>query len=151
MKLVVQRVKAASVTVDGKTVGRIGSGLLVLVGVAADDTAHDVQYLAKKTAQLRIFNDVEGKMNLSVQEVGGAVLAVSQFTLCGDCKKGNRPSFTGAAEPEKGLKFYIEYVQQLEAFGLPVQTGEFGAAMQVELINKGPVTLLLDSAGRGTV
>ena len=148
MKIVVQRVKTASVTVDGKTVGEIGSGLLVLVGVSHDDTAADAAHLAKKTSTLRIFQDDAGKMNHSVIDTGGAVLAVSQFTLCGDCKKGNRPSFVGAAAPEKGLKLYEEYVKQLRTLGLRVETGTFQTEMEVHLLNDGPVTLILESTGR---
>jgi D-tyrosyl-tRNA(Tyr) deacylase len=148
MKLVVQRVKAASVKVDGKTVGEIGSGLLVLVGVSQDDTAADAAFLAKKTVNLRIFDDVEGVMNRSVLDTGGAILAVSQFTLYGDCKKGNRPSYIDAASPEKGLKLYEEYVKQLRELGPRVETGIFQAEMEVSLINDGPVTLILESTGR---
>jgi len=148
MKLVVQRVKAASVKVDGETVGEIGRGLLVLTGVSHNDTVGDAVYLAKKTANLRIFKDNEGKMNRSVLDAGGSILAVSQFTLCGDCKKGNRPSFIDAAEPEKGLKLYKEYVKQLRELGPRVETGKFQAEMEVTLVNDGPVTLLLESAGR---
>ncbi|MFA7368497.1 MAG: D-aminoacyl-tRNA deacylase [Kiritimatiellales bacterium] len=149
MRLVVQRVKAASVKVDGKTVGDIGSGLLVLVGVSHGDTAADAAFLAKKTVNLRIFDDADSVMNRSVLDTGGAILAVSQFTLCGDCKKGNRPSYIAAAPPEKGLKLYEEYVKQLREFGPRVETGTFQAEMQVSLINDGPVTLILGSTGRG--
>ncbi len=148
MRLVVQRVKAASVNVDGETVGNIGSGLLVLLGVSHGDTDADAAYLAKKTANLRIFNDDDGKMNRSVLDIGGAVLAVSQFTLCGDCKKGNRPSFAGAADSEKGLKLYEEYVRQLCIHGPHVETGTFQASMEVSLLNDGPVTLILESTGQ---
>jgi len=148
MQLVVQRVKAASVKVDGETVGEIGRGLLVLTGVSHNDTVGDAVHLAKKTANLRIFKDNEGKMNRSVLDAGGSILAVSQFTLCGDCKKGNRPSFIDAAEPEKGLKLYKEYVKQLRELGPRVETGKFQAEMEVTLVNDGPVTLLLESAGR---
>jgi len=148
MRLVIQRVKTASVTVDGKTVGKIGSGLLVLMGVSHDDTAADAAHLAKKTANLRIFKDDDGKMNRSVLDTGGEILAVSQFTLCGDCKKGNRPSFVDAAEPEKGLKLYEEYVEQLRIHGPRVETGTFQASMEVSLVNDGPVTLILESNGR---
>ncbi|HKL21812.1 MAG TPA: D-aminoacyl-tRNA deacylase [Tichowtungia sp.] len=148
MKLVVQRVKSASVDVDGKTVGKIGRGLLVLVGVSHDDTAADAAHLAKKTANLRVFDDETGVMNRSVLDTGGNVLAVSQFTLYGDCKKGNRPSYIAAARPEKGNELYGEYVRQLRALGPPVETGVFQAEMQVRLLNDGPVTLILESTGR---
>jgi len=148
MKLVVQRVKAASVKIAGKTVGEIGGGLLVLVGVSHDDTAADAAHLAKKTANLRVFDDDAGVMNRSVLDTGGSVLAVSQFTLYGDCKKGNRPSYVAAARPEKGKELYEEYVRQLRACGPQVGTGVFQAEMDVSLINDGPVTLILESTGR---
>ena len=148
MKLVVQRVKAASVKVDGKPVGEIGSGLLVLVGVSRNDTLFDAAYLAKKTVNLRVFDDEAGKMNRSVLDTGGAVLAVSQFTLLGDCNKGNRPGYIEAAGPEKGLMLYEEYVKQLREPGLRVETGTFQAEMEVTLVNDGPVTLILESTGR---
>ncbi len=151
MRLVVQRVKQASVTVDGECISAIGPGLLVLVGVSHGDTPFDARFLAKKTAQLRIFEDPDGKMNLSVKDVGGAVLAVSQFTLYGDCSKGNRPSFIEAARPEQGEHLCSAYVQALEEHGLPAQTGRFGADMKVELLNDGPVTILLESTGRTKV
>ena len=148
MKCVIQRVKSASVDVDGKTVGSIGRGLMVLVGVSCEDTAADAVHLANKTVNLRIFNDDDGKMNRSVLETGGSILAVSQFTLCGDCTRGNRPSFIQAAEPEKGLKLYEEYVKQLCTCGPRVETGTFQAEMEVSLINDGPGTLILESTGR---
>jgi D-tyrosyl-tRNA(Tyr) deacylase len=148
MKLVVQRVKSASVKVDGKTVGETGSGLLVLIGVSHGDNATDAAFLAKKTANLRIFDDADGVMNRSVLDTGGAILAVSQFTLYGDCKKGNRPSYIEAAGPEKGRVLYDEYVRQLRVFGLHVETGIFQAEMDVSLVNEGPVTLILESTGR---
>ena len=148
MKIVIQRVKSASVTVDKKVVGEIGGGLLVLVGVSHDDTAADCAHLAKKTANLRVFDDVDGVMNRSVLDVGGAVLAVSQFTLYGDCKKGNRPSYIAAARPEQGRALYEEYVNQLRALGPRVETGIFQADMDVSLLNDGPVTLILESTGR---
>jgi D-tyrosyl-tRNA(Tyr) deacylase len=148
MKLVVQRVKQASVTVDGKRVAEIGRGLLVLAGVSHRDTPFDARHLAGKTARLRIFEDAEGKMNRSVQEIGGGVLAVSQFTLYGDCARGNRPGFTDAARPEQGEHLFNEYVGAFTALGVSVKTGIFGADMQVELLNDGPVTILLESTGR---
>ena len=148
MKLVIQRVKQASVTVDGTRVSEIGPGLLVLAGVSHSDTLFDARFLAGKTARLRIFEDDAGKMNRSVQDIDGAVLAVSQFTLCGDCTKGNRPSFIDAAPPEQGESLFNEYVDALKELGVPVQTGIFGADMKVELLNDGPVTILLESTGR---
>jgi len=148
MKLVVQRVKQASVTVEGQRVSEIESGLLVLVGVSHRDTPFDARHLARKTAKLRIFHDDEGKMNRSVEDVGGEVLAVSQFTLYGDCTKGNRPSYITAARPEQGEALFNEYVQALEKLGFPPNTGIFGADMQVGLLNDGPVTLILESTGR---
>ena len=148
MRLVVQRVKAASVQVDGKTVGEIGSGLLVFTGVSHDDTVADAVFLAKKTVSLRIFDDANGIMNLSAFDTGKSVLAVSQFTLYGDCKKGNRPSYIEAAGPEKGRALYDEYVRQLRLSGLQTETGVFQAEMDVSLINDGPVTLILESTGR---
>ena len=148
MRLVIQRVKQASVTVDGNGVSQIGHGLLVLVGVSHGDTPFDARYLARKTAQLRIFEDADGRMNRSVQELGGEVLAVSQFTLYGDCAKGNRPSFIDAARPEQGESLFNEYVGALTEWGIPTKTGIFGADMQVELLNDGPVTILLESTGR---
>ena len=140
-----QRVTQARVEVAGEVVGAIGRGFLVLLGVARGDTAADVAYLAEKTAGLRVFEDDAGKMNLALQEVGGAVLAVSQFTLLGDCRKGRRPGFTDAAPPELADALYNDYVNALRAAGLTVATGVFRAEMQVFLVNDGPVTLLLDS------
>ena len=148
MKLVIQRVKEASVSMDGSTVSRITGGLLVLVGVSHEDTEFDARFLARKTANLRIFNDAEGKMNRSVEDVGGEILSVSQFTLYGDCSKGNRPSYIAAARPEQGEALCNEYVRVLRDLGLPVETGRFGADMQVQLLNDGPVTLMLESTGR---
>ena len=146
MRVVIQRVREARVEVDGATVGAIGTGMLVLLGVARGDTREDAVYLAEKTAGLRIFEDAAGKMNLALAEVGGAVLAVSQFTLLGDCRKGRRPGFTDAAPPELADALYGEYLSALRAAGLEVATGTFRAEMQVHLVNDGPVTLLLDSA-----
>lgn len=144
MKAVVQRTARAGVSIDGETVGRIDRGLLVLLGIEPDDGEADIEYMVKKCSGLRIFEDENGKMNLSVQDVGGSILLVSQFTLLGDARKGNRPSFTGAAVPEKAIPIYERAISEL-AKRLPVQTGVFGADMQVELVNDGPVTILLDS------
>lgn len=145
MRAVVQRVSAARVEVADEVVGAIGTGLLVLLGVARGDTSADAAYLAEKTAGLRIFEDDTGKMNLALNDIDGAVLAVSQFTLLGDCRKGRRPGFTDAAPPELADPLYNEYVAALRAAGLEVATGVFRAEMQVHLVNDGPVTLLLDS------
>jgi D-tyrosyl-tRNA(Tyr) deacylase len=145
MRAVVQRVSRGAVVIDGETVGAIERGLLVLLGVATTDTLDESRWLADKVAGLRIFNDEAGKMNLSVADVGGAVLVVSQFTLHSDCRKGRRPSFLGAAAPELAVPLYEAFVNALRSLGLPVETGRFGAMMQVELINDGPVTLILDT------
>ncbi len=145
MRAVVQRVSRASVSVDGCVVGKIGRGLLVFIGAADSDTEHDVEFMAKKVATLRIFPDEEGRMNLDVGQVGGEILAISQFTLLGDCRKGRRPSFVKAGRPEAARARYEEYVAQTRALGLKVETGTFQADMKVELLNDGPVTMLLDS------
>ncbi|HEY3929539.1 MAG TPA: D-aminoacyl-tRNA deacylase [Candidatus Koribacter sp.] len=145
MRAVVQRVSRASVTVDGNITGQIELGLLVLLGVGQNDAEADADYLAEKTCGLRIFEDENEKMNLSVQEVGGAVLAVSQFTLYGDARKGKRPSFDGAARPERAKELYEYFVAQVRAKGVRCETGIFQAMMQVKLVNDGPVTILLDS------
>lgn len=145
MRACVQRVSEASVTVEGQIVGRIGRGLLVLLGVAQADEAADAQYLAEKTTGLRIFEDDEGKMNRSLLESGGEMLVVSQFTLFGDCRKGRRPSFIEAAEPVKADSLYRLFVEEVRQRGVPVATGQFRAHMDVALINDGPVTILLDS------
>ena len=145
MRAVVQRVSKARVQVGDRIVGEIGRGLLVLVGVAAEDGPADVQYLAGKVRELRIFGDEAGRMNRSVEECGGAVLVVSQFTLLGDVRKGRRPSFDAAAPPEAAKALYEDLVRQLSADGLTVATGEFQAQMMVDLVNDGPVTILLDS------
>lgn len=141
-----QRVSRAKVTVEAWTSGEIGHGLLVLLGVGKDDTEADALYLAEKIANLRIFEDAERKMNRSVQDVGGSVLAVSQFTLYGDVRRGKRPSFDAAAPADKARQLYELFVQHLQAAGLRCETGRFQAMMQVELVNDGPVTILLDSA-----
>ncbi|WP_172193982.1 D-aminoacyl-tRNA deacylase [Saccharibacillus qingshengii] len=145
MKLVIQRCKSASVEVDGAVVGRIGAGLTILVGVTGDDTTKDALYLADKAAGLRIFEDDNGKMNFSVEEIGGAILSVSQFTLYGDCRKGRRPNFMAAARPEPAQALYEAFNDALRAKGLNVETGVFGAMMDVSLVNWGPVTLIVDS------
>jgi D-tyrosyl-tRNA(Tyr) deacylase len=144
MRLVVQRVREAYVEVDGEVIGRIGRGLLVLVGVGKGDRESDAAYLADKTVNLRIFDDEEGKMNRSLLEVGGEVLAVSQFTLYGDVRKGRRPSFERAAPPDEAERLFDHYVSELKKRISHVATGRFGARMQVHLINDGPVTLILE-------
>ena len=145
MRAVVQRVSRARVTVDGWTTGEIGIGLLVLLGVGREDGEVDVQYLAEKIAGLRIFEDRDGKMNRSLADIGGSVLAVSQFTLYGDVRRGKRPSFDAAAPPEHARQLYEKFVESIQAAGLRCETGRFQAMMQVELVNEGPVTILLDS------
>jgi D-tyrosyl-tRNA(Tyr) deacylase len=145
MRAVIQRVSRAQVTVNGAVRGAIKNGLLVLLGVAADDGDADLAYLADKTAGLRIFEDDAGKMNLSVEDAGGALLVVSQFTLFGDVRRGRRPSFDNAAPPQMADALYQRYVELLRAKGLQVETGIFQAMMEVELVNDGPVTILLDS------
>jgi len=148
MRAVVQRVSRSQVTVNEEITGQIGLGLLVLLGAGRDDTEADATYLAEKIAGLRIFEDDQGKMNRSVQEVDGGVLAVSQFTLYGDVRRGKRPSFDAAAPPEKARQLYEFFVEQIRAAGLRCETGVFQEMMQVELVNEGPVTILLDS-GKG--
>ena len=146
MKAVVQRVTSSSVTVDGKTIGSIGKGYNVLLGVQPEDTREHADILAAKIAKLRVFEDEEGKMNLSVQDIDGEILVISQFTLCADIKKGNRPSFTTAAAPDMANELYEYFQQQLLANGVrKVEHGEFGADMKVEINNDGPVTILMDS------
>jgi D-aminoacyl-tRNA deacylase len=145
MRAVVQRVSRASVQVDGKRIGVIDIGLLVLLGVAHEDTEVDADYLADKIAGLRIFEDTDGKMNRSVVDVEGAVLAVSQFTLFGDVRRGKRPSFDAAARPEQAVKLYDYFIAHVRAAGLRCETGKFQAMMDVESVNQGPVTILLDS------
>jgi len=145
LRAVVQRVKRAKVTVEGRTVGEIGAGLLVLLGITHCDDEKDARYMADKIAGLRVFEDDDGKMNLSVEDVGGSILSVSQFTLYGDCRKGRRPSFSEAARPEQAAPLYEAFNACLRQRGLHVETGVFGAMMDVELVNWGPVTLLVDS------
>jgi D-tyrosyl-tRNA(Tyr) deacylase len=145
VRAVLQRVSAARVVVDGQTVGEIAGGWLALVGVSPTDTPAAAEWLAEKVAHLRCFQDTEGKMNLSVQDVNGGVLAVSNFTLYADAAKGRRPSFIGAARPEQAEPLYLAFVNGLKALGVPVACGVFGADMKVELTNDGPVTLILDS------
>jgi D-aminoacyl-tRNA deacylase len=141
----VQRVTEASVTVDGEIVGQIGAGALVLLGVAGDDTEADARWLADKVAGLRIFEDAEGKMNLSLADVAGGMLVVSQFTLLGDCRRGRRPSFAAAARPELAERLYEEFVAAVRSTGIEVATGRFRHHMLISLVNDGPVTLILDS------
>jgi D-tyrosyl-tRNA(Tyr) deacylase len=147
MRALLQRVSRAQVTVDNQTTGSIERGFLVLLGVGKSDTEADADYLADKTAGLRVFPDAADKMNQSLADIAGAVLVVSQFTLYGDCRKGRRPSFDQAAPPELARTLYERYVEALRSRGIPVQTGVFQAMMQVELVNDGPVTLLLESRG----
>jgi D-tyrosyl-tRNA(Tyr) deacylase len=149
MRVVIQRVKEASVNIEGKINGAIESGLLVLVGFEDADTLEDITWMSKKLTQLRIFNDAEGVMNLSVQEVGADILVVSQFTLHAATKKGNRPSYIKAARPEKAIPLYNKFIQQLTSdLGKPVATGIFGADMKVALVNDGPVTIIIDSKNK---
>lgn len=145
MRVVVQRCKHASVTVNEEIVGQIGKGLMVLVGVTHTDTIEDAEYLAGKVAGIRIFEDEQGKMNLGLQDIGGEVLSVSQFTLYGDCRKGKRPGFSDAARPEVATPIYEAFNEALRSLGVGVETGIFGADMDVSLTNWGPVTLIIDS------
>ncbi len=146
MRACVQRVSQASVTVDGKIIGQIGRGLVVLLGVAHHDSADDAKQLAGKISQLRIFPDDDGKMNRSLEDIGGAMLIVSQFTLMGDCRKGRRPSFVDAAPPDVGERLYESFVDFVRGRGVAVATGQFRAHMDVALVNDGPVTILLDTS-----
>jgi D-tyrosyl-tRNA(Tyr) deacylase len=145
MRAVIQRVASARVTVDGRETGVIGPGLLVLLGVHSNDENRDVSWLAEKTVNLRIFEDNEGKMNLSLLDTGGAILIVSQFTLLGDCRKGRRPSWSSAAPPETANRLYQDFIAAVDNFGITTESGEFQAMMEVSLVNSGPVTMLLDS------
>jgi len=145
MRAVVQRVSQASVTVKGQNVGQIGPGILVLLGVGQEDGSEDATYMAKKVVHLRIFADEQGKMNRSLVDVGGDLLAVSQFTLWGDCRKGRRPSFVAAAEPGRAEQLFEAFIEHAKSLGVTVATGRFQEMMEVSLVNDGPVTLLLDS------
>lgn len=147
MRIVIQRVSQASVSIDGKIAGEIQQGLLLLVGICPEDGQEDIEYAVRKISQMRIFSDQEDKMNLSIQDVGGQILSISQFTLYADTKKGNRPAFTGAAKPDLATALYDQFNQKL-AQTVPVQTGEFGADMKVSLVNDGPVTIVLDTKAR---
>jgi D-tyrosyl-tRNA(Tyr) deacylase len=149
MRIVVQRVSEASVRIDGNIVGSISQGLMILVGVETIDSQSDADYLIQKLINLRIFNDEEGKMNLSIQDVGGELLVVSQFTLHASTKKGNRPSYIRAARPEQAIPLYTYFIEQAQKeLKSKIQTGEFGADMKVSLVNDGPVTIIIDSANK---
>ncbi len=145
MRTVIQRVKECTVTAENEILGRIGPGLLVLLGVAEDDAESDADFLAVKIPALRIFEDENGKMNRSLVDIGGSLLVVSQFTLLGDCRKGRRPSFGRAASPDKAIRLYTYFLKCVQRQGIPVESGNFGAMMAVRLINDGPVTLILES------
>ena len=145
MRAVVQRVRKGSVEIEEKEIGKIEKGLVILLGVGQSDVEKDAEYLAEKIVNLRIFEDKEGKMNLSVKDINGQILVISQFTLYGDCKKGRRPSFISAALPDKAVKLYDYFVKSIKNYGLKIETGEFQAMMLVKIYNDGPVTILLDS------
>lgn len=145
MRAVVQRVKKSSCTVDKKIVGKIDKGLLLLLGIGQDDNEKDLDYLVEKVLGLRIFSDEDGKMNLSLEDIGGQILIISQFTLYGDVRKGKRPSFSKSSSPELGEKYYNQFIEKVRDRDIKVETGIFGAHMDIELINDGPVTILLDS------
>jgi D-tyrosyl-tRNA(Tyr) deacylase len=145
MKALIQRVSEARVDIEGNTVAKIGNGMLVFLGIEKSDTENDIKYIVKKVSTLRIFEDAQEKMNFSVQDIKGELLVVSQFTLSADCKKGNRPSFDSAEEPVRAKDMYIKFIDGLRENGIKVATGNFGAYMQVHLINDGPVTIMLDS------
>lgn len=145
MRAVIQRVKSASVTVENKCISSINQGFLVLLGVEKGDTAADIDYIVSKIVGLRVFEDLDEKMNLSIQDTKGEIIVVSQFTLSGDARKGRRPSFSGAMDPSQANKMYLQVVEQIKSFDITVGTGQFGAMMDVELLGDGPVTILLDS------
>lgn len=144
MRAVLQRVKEASCVVDGKTTGQIEHGFCILVGFGEDDTTETVDKMVKKIINLRVFDDGNGKMNLSIQDVDGSILSISQFTLYANCKKGNRPSFVQAAKPDVSIPLYDYFNQTIQTIGIPIETGIFGADMKIQLINDGPVTIVLD-------
>jgi len=144
MKILIQRVKSASVTIEGKLISKIGKGLLIFLGISRTDTISQIEYLSKKCLNLRIFEDENDKMNLSVKDIEGEILLVSQFTLCANCKKGNRPSFTDSAKPEVAEKLYKEFAKELTKNGIKPKLGIFGALMEVELVNLGPATFILE-------
>jgi D-tyrosyl-tRNA(Tyr) deacylase len=148
VKVVLQRVREALVKVDEEVIARTGPGLLILLGVGMGDTEDDLKYLADKIIELRIFEDGQNRMNLSVRDVGGEIMVVSQFTLYGDCRKGRRPSFTDAAPPEEAERFYNKFIKLMDERGMKVAQGKFQARMQVELVNDGPVTIILDSRNK---
>ncbi|ALS37456.1 D-tyrosyl-tRNA(Tyr) deacylase [Enterococcus rotai] len=145
MRAVIQRVTQAEVVIEQQSVGKIGQGFMILLGIHESDTIEDVAYLVRKISKLRVFEDDGGKMNLSLQEINGSILSVSQFTLYADTKKGNRPSFIEAARPEVAIPLYEQFNKQLKELAIPVETGEFGADMKVSLINDGPVTIIIDT------
>lgn len=150
MKALIQRVSGAGVGVEGKNISSINKGILIFLGIEKGDTINELKYLVKKISNLRIFEDAEGKINLSIQDIKGEVLVVSQFTLAADCRKGNRPSFDNAEEPAKAKQMYLNFIDEFEQTGIKVASGDFGAYMQVRLINDGPVTIMLEAKNRST-